>query len=582
MKKSINLQKKVIRLLSILILTTIISYSIINLIICGNKAFATINQTESTDINSIDSNKYPQIKEMLQTLKSQHTNWNFKILYTDIDWNEAIANEYVGHNEKPRNLAPANNSKYDSTWRCAVCGDKKYDNGNWYCASEAALAYMMDPRNSTNYSDIFQFMQLSYADCNRDSIKKMASNTFLNNDSYINTLIDAAKKYNVNPYYLVGRILQEQGKNGSVLSDGKGYNGQYVGYYNVFNLGASGNGKDTVILNGLKKAKSKGWDSIEKSIAGGTEIIAESYISKGQDTLYFQKFDVENSDGNLYWHQYMQNILAAQSEGSTLRKTFESAGAVNANYTFIIPLYKNMPATKAVRPSESNTPVTIDLVKVNVNKTLSLRSGASKSFSKVGTLYKDEIITRISKTSTKVDGTYWDYVMKSDGTKGYAARETYDYESEYKLYLVPVNQNTTPTQPDDNQSVVKNDKVKVNKDSHQVITVPNATGNDFANLIDGNVTVKNASGQVMGLNDKLATGCTINDTYSVAVLGDVNGDGDIDTGDTFLLKLVVLGQRKLDNKCFFSAGDVNQDGEIDTGDTFLLKKQILNISNITL
>ena len=576
-------KKYVMNFLSIMLIITLILYTVINLIICGNKSFAAINQTQSTDINSIDSNKYPQIKEMLQTLKSQHPNWNFKILYTDIDWNEAIANEYVGHNEKPRNLAPANNSKYDSTWRCAVCGNTTYDNGNWYCASEAALAYMMDPRNSANYSDVFQFMQLSYADCSTASIKKMASNTFLNNDSYINTLIDAAKKYNVNPYYLVGRILQEQSKNGSALSDGKGYNGQYVGYYNVFNIGASGNGKNTIILNGLKRAQAKGWNSIEKAITGGTEVIAESYISKGQDTLYFQKFDVENSDGNLYWHQYMQNILAAQSEGSTLRKTFESAGAVDANYTFIIPLYKNMPVTKAVRPSESNTPATTDLVKVNVNKTLSLRSGASKSFSKVGTLYKDEIITRISKASTKVDGTYWDYVMKSDGTKGYAARETYDYEPEYKLYLVPVNQNnnTTPAQPENNQSVVKNDKVKVNKDSHQVITVPNATGNDFANLIGGNVTVKNASGQVMGLNDKLATGCTINDTYSVAVLGDVNGDGEIKATDYMTIKNYIMGTKNLSD-VQKNAADVNQDGNIKATDYMTIKNYIMGTSKINI
>ena len=576
-------KKYVMNFLSIMLIITLILYTVINLIICGNKSFAAINQTQSTDINSIDSNKYPQIKEMLQTLKSQHPNWNFKILYTDIDWNEAIANEYVGHNDKPRNLAPANNSKYDSTWRCAVCGNTTYDNGNWYCASEAALAYMMDPRNSANYSDVFQFMQLSYADCSTASIKKMASNTFLNNDSYINTLIDAAKKYNVNPYYLVGRILQEQSKNGSALSDGKGYNGQYVGYYNVFNIGASGNGKNTIILNGLKRAQAKGWNSIEKAITGGTEVIAESYISKGQDTLYFQKFDVENSDGNLYWHQYMQNILAAQSEGSTLRKTFESAGAVDANYTFIIPLYKNMPVTKAVRPSESNTPATTDLVKVNVNKTLSLRSGASKSFSKVGTLYKDEIITRISKASTKVDGTYWDYVMKSDGTKGYAARETYDYEPEYKLYLVPVNQNnnTTPAQPENNQSVVKNDKVKVNKDSHQVITVPNATGNDFANLIGENVTVKNASGQVMGLNDKLATGCTINDTYSVAVLGDVNGDGEIKATDYMTIKNYIMGTKNLSD-VQKNAADVNQDGNIKATDYMTIKNYIMGTSKINI
>ena len=52
-----------------MLIITILLYTVINLIICGNKSFATINQTQSTDINSIDSNKYPQIKEMLQTLK---------------------------------------------------------------------------------------------------------------------------------------------------------------------------------------------------------------------------------------------------------------------------------------------------------------------------------------------------------------------------------------------------------------------------------------------------------------------------------------------------------------------------------
>ena len=568
-------KKYTMKFLSTIIIITIILYTSINLIICENKSFATINQTQSTDINSIDSNKYPQIKEMLQTLKSQHPNWNFKILYTDIDWNEAIANEYTGHKSKPRNLAPANNSNYDSTWRCAVCGDITYDNGNWYCASEAALAYMMDPRNSANYSDIFQFMQLSYADCNVSTIKKMASNTFLNNDSYINTLIDSAKKYNVNPYYLVGRILQEQSKNGSALSDGKGYNGQYVGYYNVFNIGASGNGKDTIILNGLKKAQSKRWDSIEKSIAGGTEVIAESYISKGQDTLYFQKFDVENSDGNLYWHQYMQNILAAQSEGSTLRKTFESAGAVDANYTFIIPLYKNMPATKAVRPSESNTPATTDLVKVNVNKTLTLRSGASKSSSKVDTLYKDEIITRISKASTKVDGTYWDYVMKSDGTKGYAARETYDYESEYKLYLVPVNQNTTPTQPDGSQNV------KIDNTNKEIAITPSASFDEIKNAVGNNITIKNKKGEIVTDSNKISTGSIVNDEYVIIKKGDANADGVVNTFDYIRIMNYIMGNKTLseDEKL---AADANADGKVNSFDYIRIMNYIMGNKKIEL
>ena len=123
------MKKFIKKLLVILIL--IISYMVINIIFENENfsAFA-VNQTVSTDINSIDSNQYPQIKEMLQTLKNQHPNWNFKILYTDIEWNEAIANEYVGHKSSPRNLVTANNSKYDGEWICKVCGETKYDNGN--------------------------------------------------------------------------------------------------------------------------------------------------------------------------------------------------------------------------------------------------------------------------------------------------------------------------------------------------------------------------------------------------------------------------------------------------------------------
>ena len=287
------MNKIIKKLLVIFIL--IISYIIINLI-CGNTAFA-VTQTTSTDINSIDSNLYPQIKETLQSLQTQHPNWKFKILYTDIEWTDAIANEYVGHGASPRNLVPANNSNYGGDWICKACGTGvTYDSGNWYCASEAAIGYMIDARNSLNNSDIFQFMELTYSECKIEAIKTMVNGTFLNNDSYINAIMEAAKTHNVNAYYIVARILQEQGKDGSTLSTGKGYNGEYVGYYNVFNIGASGNGKETVILNGLKKAEAKGWTTLESSIIGGTEMIAKSYIARGQNTLYLQKFDVDNSD----------------------------------------------------------------------------------------------------------------------------------------------------------------------------------------------------------------------------------------------------------------------------------------------
>ena len=572
------MKSNVKKLLAIFIL--IISYIIINLI-CGNEVFA-ITQTTSTDINSIDSNKYPQIKEMLQSLQTEHPNWKFKILYTDITWSDVIANEYVGHGASPRNLVPANNSNYDQEWICKVCGaGKVYDNGNWYCASESAIAYMMDVRNSLNSADIFQLLELSYSECNRDALKTMVANTFLDSDSCVNAILEAAQKYNVNAYYIVARILQEQGRNGSTLSKGQGYNGQYVGYYNVFNIGASGNGKETVILNGLKKAQEKGWTTLESSIIGGTEVIAKSYIARGQNTLYLQKFDVDNSDGNLYWHQYMQNLVAAQKEGQTLKKTFEDMGSVEGAYTFTIPVFKNMPTTACARPSTTNNnlPTSTDLVRVNVTGSLYLRNQPKKDADKIGSIYKDDIVTRLQKATEKVDGTYWDYVMTASGTKGYAARETFDYETTYKLYLVPVNPDISN---EDDTSIIKNDKVKIDAKNNDVTTIPGATVKDFADLLGKEVIVKNAKGEVLSADAKLATGCVINDTYAVAVLGDVNGDGEVDTGDTFLLKLVILGQRTLNEQCFKDSSDINHDGSVDTGDAFVLKKQVLKISNITL
>lgn len=493
----------------------IISYILINFI-WSNAVFA-VTQTTTTDINSIDSNKYPQIKEKLQELKQVHPNWNFKILYTDIEWTDAIANEYVGHGSSPRNLVPANNNNYTGDWICKACGENKtYDSGNWHCASEAAIAYMMDPRNSTNNTDIFQFMELTYNGCNMQTIRQMVSGTFLNNESYINAIVSAAQKHNVNAYYIVARIIQEQGKSGSVLVSGAGYNGEYIGYYNAFNIGASGNGKEAVILNGLKKAKSKGWTTLESSIDGGIETIAASYIKRGQNTIYFQKFDVENSDGNLYWHQYMQNILAAQSEGSTLRRTFESVGSIEAEYTFIIPVYKNMPSTACSRPSttDSNIPTTSELVKVNVTNSLRLRNAPNGSTT-VAWVYKDEIVTRLIKATEKVNGVYWDYVMKSDGTKGYAARETYDYESTYKLYLVPIEQDkpVVPVEPEIPKELVANS-------------------------------------------------------------GDVDGNGKIDSMDMYKVIQYILGNIQF-NQDEKNAVDLNNDNKIDSMDMYLIIQKII-------
>lgn len=508
--------KRKIQLLVILIISISILFNFnINLIYA-------VNQTTNTDINSINTNKYPGIKEKIENLKNEHPNWNFKILYTGIDWNEAIANEYTGHGTSPKNLVP-DSSSYTGEWICDYCGNTVYDSGSWKCASAKAIKYMMDPRTSLNTSDVFQFLELSYNTENgysKDVLKNMLSGSFLDNDIYIDLIINSSRENNVNPYYITARIIQEQGKSGSVLVRGNGYNGQYVGYYNVFNIGAFGANKEKVILNGLAKAKSYGWTSLESSISGGIKILSTNYISRGQNTLYLQKFDVENSDGSMYSHQYMQNIMAAQSEGETLKKMLTNMGSLDNGYTFIIPVYENMPQEVSIRPSTTNVTTAnsgTELVRVNANPSIKMRNEPNGS-TVVGYLYYNEVATRLEKASSKINGTYWDKILKSNGTIGYVARCTYDSEANYKDYLISINNNQ------ENSS----DNTNINTNTSENISPDNIT------------------------NSK----------------GDVNGDGRIDSADAIQILRASVKLAVVES----DLADVNNDNKVDSADAILVLK----------
>ena len=555
-----------------------------------NVAYA-VNQTTNTDIGSINTTKYPKIKEKIEVLKKEHPNWKFKILYTGIDWNEAIANEYTGHGTSPKNLVPDADSyagewicnycgdkvydsgnwkfkilytgidwneaianeytghgsspknlvpdSYAGEWICEYCGNKVYDSGSWKCASAKAIKYMMDSRTALNASDIFQFLELSYDNENgysKEVLKKMLSGSFLDNDTYIDLIINSSKENNVNPYYVTARIIQEQGKQGSILVKGNGYNGQFKGYYNVFNIGAFGANKEKVILNGLAKAKSYEWTSMESSISGGIKILATNYIARGQNTLYLQKFDVENSDGSMYSHQYMQNIMAAQSEGATLRKLLLDMNALENEYTFIIPVYENMPQNLSEKPSATITSMTdinttkegAELVRINANPSIKMRNEPNGS-KVVGYLYYNDIATRLEKAESKINGTYWDKILKSNGTVGYVARCTYDSESKYKDYIVSIN----------------NEENKSEETNH------NTNTNDTSNTNTNNNTNTNSSPESV-TNSK----------------GDVNGDGRIDSADAvqILKASVKLAEVKKE------LADVNNDDRVDSADAILVLK----------
>lgn len=293
--------------------------------------------------NNLKESKYPGYKELIDEIQEKHPSWTFTLFYTKLDWNEVIDNE--GHSDtrsNPLNLIP-DSSKYPDDWKCEIDKDKTFDNGTWLCASDKAIKCQMDPRNILNEDNIFQFEELKFVEGaqTQEGINSITNNTFLSGDNIAEALLEAGKKANLDPYFIASRLIQEQGRNGTVLSQGYQYNDTVV--YNPFNIKATGNSQEEILTNAADYAYSQGWDTLEKGLIGGIEFVKEGYINKGQNTLYLQKFDIVNADGKLYTNQYMQNLLAPESEASNMLKIYETSNTIDSDLNFIIPLYENMP-----------------------------------------------------------------------------------------------------------------------------------------------------------------------------------------------------------------------------------------------
>lgn len=173
--------------------------------------------------------------------------------------------------------------------------------------------------------------------------------------TYGQLFMQIGEELNISPYTLASRVRQEQGTAGtSELISGTVPG--YEGYYNYFNIQAYGTTREEIIINGMEEAKTNGWDSRYKAILGGATTLGQGYIWKGQDTLYLQKFDVEGEYYGYYWHQYMQNLLAATSEGYNVYLAYRDMDALDEAFIFRIPVYNNMPAAACPKPTQNGNP----------------------------------------------------------------------------------------------------------------------------------------------------------------------------------------------------------------------------------
>ena len=311
--------------------------------------------------NKIKEENFPESYiPYLRTLSKKYPYWDFEAYHTGLQWSEVIVEEMT----LGRNLVENNHPNVPNSWKSIQEGAYDWEKNNWISlsgdkyvqASREVIRYFIDPRNFLNEENIFQFESLSYTDTQSiNVIETILQGSFMdgkeieNGITYAKAFLEIGKKNNISPYLLVNRVLQEQSHAGTSPLISGNYSG-YEGYYNYFNIKASGETQNEVIENGLIKAKEEGWNTIYKSLEGGAVFLAENYISKGQDTLYLQKFDVESDNHGLYWHQYMQALYGAYNEGNTAGRAYDELNIKNRRFKFKIPVYENMPEFACEKP----------------------------------------------------------------------------------------------------------------------------------------------------------------------------------------------------------------------------------------
>lgn len=307
-------------------------------------------------------------KPYLRKLHEQHPKWIFTAQKLGVDWNTALKEECV----VGRNLV---HSSALASWKSMEKGAYDFNGGYWYgldgswvAASKEIIMYYMDPRNFLNDTYIFMFENQSYDPSyqTESGVKTILADTFMSGSytcpdtkkkyTYSQTFMDAAKKSGVSPYHLASRCRNEQGVNGAPQSLGtvKGYEN----YFNFFDIQAYATSTMTAAEMGCKYAKTTNptyllpWTNQYKSIVGGSIFLGTGYITKGQDTLYLQKFDMVDGGNGLYYHQYMTCVFGQANEAISLKNAY-SQDILNSEMEFKIPVYNNMPDKLCPKPTSS-------------------------------------------------------------------------------------------------------------------------------------------------------------------------------------------------------------------------------------
>jgi beta-N-acetylglucosaminidase len=627
----------------------------------------------------------------LLELHSKYPNWIFTAFDTELDWDQVISAQNSGTTSLISVYTPPEYKKDDVI----------RDGTQFVVASQAAIEYYMDPRNFFDERRVFQFEILNY----QPSIHTLAGVTRILSGSGLvgreTLFMDAGVESNVSPYHLASRSRQEVtvwnpvglsavARGDYIVPATSSFTGpkdKYFGMYNFYNIGTgSSTDIDLLIRRGLEFSLgnySDGrprpeeqriryimpWDSEAKAITGGAIFIGSSYINRGQNTLYLQKFDVDPIDG-LYVRQYMQNIQAPFHESSGAYNAYSGLGLLSESLLFRIPIYQNMPAMKSPKPEDTNKLNTLTVGEYSLTPAFNPSDSGPYTVVVPSDVEQITLSATSSNSLAVIEGIGEKTLEFGDGNnflvtctpQNEAVREyivhvirslpekstenrldsidvgdlvlTPVFSPEYSgPYRAEVQSNTkeipVDALPKDSLSQVAGIGMWPLDfgENEFYLTVTAEYGNvrtytvnitrkfpdiDFGKLISTDQILRGImpqtsvdqiiaqilaepmmirayrlSGEELKENDLVGSGTTVKffykeslvDEYKVMILGDLNGDGRINSTDIALLRSHILRIRALDEMISLCA-DVNSDGKINSTDIAQVRSHILRLSEI--
>ncbi len=534
----------------------------------------------------------------LYYLHSKHPAWVFKAENTGVSLSDAA------ETEKGESALQTSNQNYWLNGRALEA--------DYYYVNADVVKMFLDPKNSLYENLLFQFLDLqaSREQANSVAISSMATG---NLSKYQNEYVEAGRVQGINPLHLLARSRQEgasketyravtgtyttEVSNDSSVSTSATFQGQTLdGFYNFFNIGAYPDSKYNLGAIGRGLAYAAGylggtdygrpWNTPAKAISGGADFLKQQYVSRGQNTLYYEKFNVSpNRYYTIYMHQYMTNIYAPVAEARDIYSAYNKGNMLDTNFTFLIPVYTDSGASNNGSNASS-------MSYNNYLKDIKVNDVVLPDFSREVKEYQYSINT--NEDSVRVSASTEDGGASVNGV------------GVLTFINDRINTNIVVTAPSGSTRTISLIITRVRDSSNiKVDDVVNKIGfkvnsnyiyglslGTNGSVLTGSVSKNGANSEIKGIdgvvnnNKNLTTGDKITITsssdsreYTIVVRGDINGDDKINIVDLLLVQKHILNKGNLLEYKFY-AGDTNYDDKINIVDLLLIQKHILGKGNL--